>query len=82
MRPLWSEWSAHSSFVLGFYLGYFFSLAIPFGLAAVVMAWLGRRPSPPGYPERVGLPLAAYCVGLGVSFPVSFNYVLLYPLIR
>lgn len=78
----WSPWPARSSVVLGFYLGYFLSLAIPFGLAAMVAILQGRRRSPPRYLGRVWLPLAAYLVGLLVSYPVSYNYALLYPLIR
>ena len=65
-----------------FYLPLMLSLAIPFLAAAGAILLRARRAGPASSAHRVGVTLAAYLMGLVLSYPVSFNYSLFYFLIR
>ena len=80
--PLWPEGPELFKVMADFYIAFFLSLVIPFGAGAVAVVLLARRSSAPRSVLRGVLPLAAYVVGLVASYPVSFNYSLLYGLIR
>ena len=80
--PLWSETSQSFKTGLGFYVTFLLSLGIPSGAAASSVVILARRAPPPRVAIRLALPLVAYLLGLLASYPFSFNYALLYRLIR
>jgi hypothetical protein len=80
--PLWSAGPEWLAFLLGFYQKLVLSLAIPFGIGAVVVTRLAHCAPPPRSLTAGALIVAAYVLGLVVSYPVSFNYALLYPLLR
>jgi hypothetical protein len=58
------------------------SLGIPFGVGAMTVALMARRSPAPRPAASVALPAVAYFLGLLLSYPISFNYALLYGLIR
>lgn len=80
--PFWSDGPGLFTFIRGFYFRLLLSLAIPFVAAAVAVVLLARHRSPPELLIRITLPLTTYIAGLIASFPVSFNYALLYSFIR
>jgi hypothetical protein len=80
--PIWSAGPEWLTFLLGFYQKLALSLAIPFGIGAVVMSRLAHRAPLPRKLVAGAVITATYVLGLMVSYPVSFNYALLYPLLR
>jgi hypothetical protein len=80
--PLWDAPAESARFVWGFYLTFAMSLGMPFAAAAIVLTFLARRTQPVSPSKSLFIVLGAYLAGILASFPVSFNYSLLYPLIR
>lgn len=80
--PLWEERAESARFVWSFYLTFALSLGIPFAVAAVVLTFLARRTQPVSPSKSLLIVVGAYVAAIIVSFPVTFNYSLLYPVIR
>lgn len=80
--PLWSDWETPSRFALDFYLQFFLSLMIPFGTSAAGLFLMGRKKPSAGRPALMSVVIGLYLGGLLASYPISFNYALLYPLLR
>ena len=82
LGPIWSEDGEHRRFVWGFYLTFVLSLGIPFGVGAMTVVFMARSSPSPRTVVSLALPAVAYILGLLLSYPISFNYALLYGLIR